>query len=72
MERRARRAEAKGAKTDLFELMRKHKRDRLTSGVWASALVRGDALATRLIDRAIEALERASDRRSTCSTSRRS
>jgi glucokinase len=56
MERRARRAEAKGAKTDLFELMRKHKRDRLTSGVWASALVRGDALATRLIDRAIEAL----------------
>jgi glucokinase len=56
MERRARRAESKGAKTDLFELMRKHKRDRLTSGVWASALVRGDALATRLIDRAIEAL----------------
>ena len=56
MERRARRAEAKGAKTDLFELMRKHKRDRLTSGVWASALVRGDQLATRLIDRAIEAL----------------
>jgi glucokinase len=56
MERRARRAEAKGVKTDLFELMRKHKRDRLTSGVWASALVRGDALATRLIDRAIEAL----------------
>lgn len=56
MERRARRAEAKGAKTDLFELMRKNKRDRLTSGVWASALVRGDALATRLIDRAVWAL----------------
>lgn len=56
MERRARRAEAKGAKTELFELMRKHKRDRLTSGVWASALVRGDQLAARLIDRAVEAL----------------
>ena len=56
MERRARRAEAKGAKTDLFELMRKNKRDRLTSGVWAAALVRGDQLATRLIDRAVAAL----------------
>jgi len=56
MERRARRAFAKGAKTDLFELMRKQKRDRLTSGVWAAALVRGDALATRLIDRAVWAL----------------
>lgn len=56
MERRARRAFAKGAKTDLFDLMQKHKRDRLTSGVWAAALVRGDALATRLIDRAVWAL----------------
>jgi len=56
MERRARRAFAKGAKTNLFELMRKQKRDRLTSGVWAAALVRGDALATRLIDRAVWAL----------------
>ena len=56
MERRARRAFAKGAKTDLFDLMRKQKRDRLTSGVWAAALVRGDALATRLIDRAVWAL----------------
>jgi len=56
MERRARRAFAKGAKTNLFELMRKQKRDRLTSGVWAAALVRGDELATRLIDRAVWAL----------------
>jgi len=56
MERRARRAFAKGAKTILFDLMRKQKRDRLTSGVWAAALVRGDELATRLIDRAVWAL----------------
>ena len=56
MERRARRAFAKGVKTNLFELMRKQRRDRLTSGVWAAALVRGDELATRLIDRAVWAL----------------
>jgi glucokinase len=56
MEQRARRAFAKGEKTCLFELMRKHGRDRLTSGVWAAALVRGDALAVRLLDRAYEAL----------------
>ena len=56
MERRARRATEKGVKTDLFELMRRQKRDRLTSGVWAAALERGDRLAVRLIDRAIEAL----------------
>jgi glucokinase len=56
MEARARRAVAKGAKTDLFELMKKHKRDRLTSGIWAEALEREDELAVRLISRAIAAL----------------
>jgi glucokinase len=56
MEERARRAFAKGTKTKLFELMAKHGRDRLTSGVWAAALVRGDELATQLIERAVQAL----------------
>ena len=56
MELRARRAFAKGVKTNLFDLMQRHGRDRLTSGVWAAALVRGDELATRLVDRAVEAL----------------
>ena len=56
MEQRARRAYARGAKTKLYELMRKHGRDRLTSGVWAAALVRGDELATRLVERAVQAL----------------
>jgi glucokinase len=56
MEARARRAVAKGVKTDLFELMKKHKRDRLTSGIWGEALEHNDELAVRLIDRAIAAL----------------
>ena len=56
MERRARRAQEKGAKTVLFDLMQKNKRDRLTSGVWAAALERDDELAARLIERAISAL----------------
>ena len=56
MERRARKAELDGEKTKLFEIMRKHGRTRLTSGVWATALVRGDKLAQKLIDGAVEAL----------------
>jgi glucokinase len=56
MEQRARRMHERGVKTDLFELMRKQGRDRLTSGVWATALVRGDALASRLVERAVLAL----------------
>ena len=56
MEARARRAVEKGAKTDLFELMRKRSRDRLTSGVWSDALERKDELAERLIQRAVAAL----------------
>lgn len=56
MEQRARRLHERGVKTDLFELMRKQGRDRLTSGVWATALVRDDALASRLVERAVLAL----------------
>jgi glucokinase len=56
MELRAKARERKGTKTALFEIMRTRGRDRLTSGVWARALDRGDALATELMDDAIAAL----------------
>ena len=56
MEIRARARHKRGAKTDLFEIMRERGRNRLTSGVWARALDRGDGLATELIDDAVEAL----------------
>lgn len=45
-----------GEKTDLFKLMEKRGRTRLTSGVWERALDQGDGMAERLIDRAITAL----------------
>ncbi|MCE9672350.1 ROK family protein [Myxococcus stipitatus] len=53
MEREARKAANAGEKTELFELMRKKDRPRLTSSIWMKALKDEDALATRLIDRAI-------------------
>jgi glucokinase len=56
MEVRARRAVGKGQKTQLFKLMEHAERNRLTSGVWAKALARRDPLATRLVERAIEAI----------------
>jgi glucokinase len=56
MEIRARRAVDKGQKTQLFKLMERAERNRLTSGVWAKALARRDPLATRLVERAIEAI----------------
>jgi glucokinase len=56
MERRARRAVERGAKTNLFKIMEERGRDRLTSGVWEQALKHGDQLATRLIDRAVRYL----------------
>ena len=56
MEAEARRQHAEGVKTDLFKLMQKHDRDRLTSGIWERALDHGDHLAENLLDRAIEAL----------------
>jgi glucokinase len=56
MEIRARAKEKKGSKTALFEIMKDRGRDRLTSGVWARALDRGDELAIELMDEAIAAL----------------
>lgn len=56
MEARARRRVKKGDKTDLFKLMEQHDRLRLTSGIWARALDRGDALAQEIIDEALAAL----------------
>jgi glucokinase len=56
MEIKARKEHKKGAKTDLFKIMEKHGRDRLTSGIWGRAIKEKDPLATQLIDRAIEAL----------------
>jgi glucokinase len=56
MEIRARREHKKGRKTELFKIMEKRGRTRLTSGVWARALDNGDELAIELVDRALEAL----------------
>jgi glucokinase len=56
MEAEARRERDKGTKTDLFKLMHKHGRDRLSSGIWERALDQEDKLAEKLIDRAIGAL----------------
>jgi glucokinase len=56
MEASARRKHENGRKTDLFKLMEKHGRDRLTSGIWERALKTKDPLATELIDRAVGAL----------------
>jgi glucokinase len=56
METRARELVKKGEQTDLFAIMEKRGRQRLTSGIWARALVRQDPMAVRLVDRAIEAL----------------
>jgi len=56
MEARARKRADEGRKTDLFKLMKEHKRTRLTSSIWARALDQDDKLATELIDEAVEAL----------------
>src|SRR4051794_23096164 len=56
MEARARKALDEGTKTELFKIMKKRGRARLTSGVFSRALDQGDQLATMLIERAIEAL----------------
>ncbi len=56
MEAEARREQEEGHKTDLFKLMEKHGKPRLTSGIWERAIDHGDHLATKLIERAIEAL----------------
>ena len=56
MEAKARREVAKGRKTELFEIMEKRGRERLTSGIWDRAAKKEDPLALELIDRAIEHL----------------
>jgi glucokinase len=48
--------EEKGHKTDLFKLMEAHDRTRLTSGIWARALEKGDKLAEQMLERAVVAL----------------
>jgi glucokinase len=56
MEEEATRRHEDGDKTDLFKLMEKHDKPRLTSSVWGRAIDNGDKVATELIERAIEAL----------------
>ena len=56
MEEEARRRHEGGEKTDLFKLMEKHEKPRLTSSIWERALDHEDELAEHLIERAIEAL----------------
>jgi glucokinase len=56
METRARRLAKRGRKTALFEIMQERQRDRLTSGVIAAALEKGDRLAEELVEEAVWAL----------------
>ena len=56
MEARARRMAKRGHRTELFEIMEKRGRTRLTSGVWARALEREDEVAVKIVKRAIKAL----------------
>jgi glucokinase len=56
MEAEARKRHEDGEKTDLFKLMEKHDKPRLTSGIWERALDHEDKLAEELIERAVEAL----------------
>jgi glucokinase len=56
MEARARKLHKDGRKTELFKIMKKRHRERLTSGVWARALDHGDDLAREIVAEAIEAL----------------
>lgn len=56
MESRAREAVEQGRDTQLFQLMEKRGRTRLTSGIWSRALDRDDQLAREILDEAVEAL----------------
>jgi glucokinase len=56
MEAEARRQHEEGRKTELFKLMEKHEKPRLTSGIWERAIDANDHLAEDLIHRAIEML----------------
>jgi glucokinase len=56
IENTARDAVKKGRKTDLFDIMADRGRDRLTSGVIARALEKGDKLTVELIEEAVWAM----------------
>jgi len=56
LEAKARREHAAGVATDLFEIMEKRGKDRLTSSVWDHALRERDPLAESLIRRAVRYL----------------
>jgi glucokinase len=56
MEAKARREHAAGVDTDLFKIMRKRGKDRLTSSVWEHALREKDPLTESLIRRAVRYL----------------
>jgi glucokinase len=56
LEARARRHEERGVKTKLFDIARRKRGGVLTSGVWAKALEKEDALAEKLVDGAVRAL----------------
>ena len=56
MELRARQLHKQGHKTILFKIMEKSGRQRLSSGVYARALAKGDRMTQRLIDEATWAL----------------
>jgi len=56
MEARARREQHEGVETEIFEIMKKRGKDRLTSSVWEHALHEGDALAESLLRRAVRYL----------------
>jgi glucokinase len=56
MERAARAAAAAGRHTELPAIQERRERPRMTSGVFAEALERGDPLAHELVERAVQAL----------------
>lgn len=56
MERKARKAVKRGAKTVLFDIMKEQGRDRLSSGIWHRALKQEDPLAEKLISKAVRML----------------
>lgn len=56
MEAHARRLVKEGHKTDLFDIMEKKGRTRLSSGVWVAALEKKDKVAQELVDDAVWAL----------------
>ena len=56
MEEKARREHSQGVDTDIFKIMEKRGKDRLTSSVWEHALREGDALTESLLRRAVRYL----------------